>query len=206
MRNDFLIPNLTRHLALERPEQILDIGSGTAYVPRKIDDCLDYSPQWTLIDIDKARMAVALQNQPSSMQAQLVIADCLTHEFGRKFDAAMAIFTILEFEDLSVFIARLPGLIRSGGLLLVCIPDAWADVIGHPSVGNETIHKFLEGQASLNKIDKFTNEAYPFQAVRIEILISRVLASGFSLIELTESEAEQTRAYLMAFRRNEQFA
>ena len=201
VRNAFLIPKLIRILGAAQPSSILDVGTGTGYVARLTDASLSYRPEWTLADIDTARLAVAKRNAPKMMRAQILSSDITTHEFGKPFEAVIATFTLLEIEDVDCLIQRLPELVCSGGLLVVSLPDTWRDVIGCAASMPEKISEFLEGRTAVPKIDKFTNERYPFRAVRIEHLISRVLATGFELVELTESNEDRTQIYLLAFRR-----
>ncbi len=201
MRNAFLIPNLIRLLNASLPVRILDIGAGTGYVPRIVNGGLSYRPNWTLIDINPERLQIAKEMQSDEFQLTNIVADISSHQFDEQFDCILATFTMLEILDVDVLIDRLPHLVRDAGLLLVSLPDMWIDVLEHGRNEPEFVKQFLSGSTSLPKIDKFTNNAYPFRAVRIEHLISRVLASGFELIELTESEGDHAGVYLLAFKR-----
>lgn len=201
VRNGFLIPNLIRIVDAAKPANILDIGTGTGYVARHTDAALSYRPQWTLADIDVCRLAIARENALGEMNATILNADVTTYDFDEPFEAILATFTLLEIENIDEFILRLPRLLRPGGALVVSLPDTWRDIINSASASPEIVEEFLRGRASVPKIDKFTNDRYPFRAVRIECLISMVLSSGFALVELIESNENQSRAYLLTFQR-----
>ncbi len=203
IRNQFVAPNLSRLLDLYRPASILDIGTGTGYVPRIVDSRLSYRPDWTLLDKDVFRLAVAEQLASPAMRSVTVAADVLEHRFAIPFSAALATFTLLEIDDVDRLIGLLPELISDGGLLLLSLPDVWRDVLRHGEKAPSSVSEFLLGSTSVPKIDKFTQESYPFQAVRLEHLISKVLASGFRLFELVESDGDQAGVYILAFQRRE---
>lgn len=202
VRNEFIAPNLSRLLDFYRPATILDIGTGTGYVPRLVDSQLSYRPTWTLLDIDTFRLAIAEQLKGSDMQAVTIAADIFDYQLSAPFSAALVTFTLLEI-DIDRIIGLLPALVSDGGLLLLSLPDAWRDVLRHGEAAPDSVHEFILGRTSVPKIDKFTQESYPFQAVRLEHLISKVLASGFRLFELIESEGDQARTYILAFQRRE---
>jgi SAM-dependent methyltransferase len=201
VRNDFLIPNLIRVIDALKPDRILDIGAGTGYIPRLVDNGLSYRAVWTLIDINSSRLEVSRKLQSDRMFSKNVVADIAKHNFDEQFDCALVTFTMLEIFDVHILINRFPSIVRNEGTLLISLPDTWRDVLEHGCHQPEAIKEYLIGSTSLPKIDKFTNDLYPFKAVRIEHLISRVLASGFELTELTESEGDHAGIYLLSFRR-----
>jgi SAM-dependent methyltransferase len=201
MRNKFLIPNLIRILDAAQPARILDIGAGTGYIPRITDGKLSYRASWTLIDINSARLQIAKEMQSDEMLSTNIVADVGSYQFDGQFDCVLATFTLLEILDVDGLIDRLPHLLRDDGHLLLSLPDTWRDVLEQGRDEPKVVEEFLAGCTSLPKIDKFTDDVYPFRAVRIEHLISRVLASGFELTELTESESDHAGVYLLAFRR-----
>jgi SAM-dependent methyltransferase len=203
VRNHFLIPNLARILDASKPRRILDIGTGTGYIPRITDDNLSYRPVWTLVDTDSSRLLIAKRKAGTRMHAEFIESDINSQTFDEPFGAVLVMFTLLEIEDLNSLIERLPSFVVDGGLLVVSLPDAWADVIGYASSEPGKISEFLSGQTSIPKIDKFTNEGYPFKAVRIEHIISRVLRSGFRLEELAENDGGSAKIYLLVFRRRD---
>ena len=203
VRNRFVVPRLAQQLDRYKPDSILDIGTGTGYVPRVVDAGLTYRPRWTLLDIDHDRLALATQLCRAEMLAETVEANVLDHRFQQPFDAVLATFTLLEIEDVDRLIAILPTLVQPAGLLLVTLPDAWHDVLEQTVNREKRVAEFLVGRTSVPKIDKFTLAAYPFKAVRIEHLISRILESGFSLSELAEAGDAQGNVYLLAFLRQD---
>lgn len=200
VRNQFIAPSVTRLLEKCKPATILDVGTGTGYLPRIIDRALSYRPQWTLIDVNLSRLGLARQLMGSEMHAVTVAANILEYQCAAPFGAVLATFTILEIVEADRFIEQLPMLVDREGIFVVCTPDAWPDVLVHSKKDPMVLSKFLAGQAALPKIDKFTGSSYPFQAIRTERIISKVLSSGFELFQLDESEGNH-RAYILAFRR-----
>jgi ubiquinone/menaquinone biosynthesis C-methylase UbiE len=81
VRNDFLIPNLIRVIDALKPDRILDIGAGTGYIPRLVDDGLSYRAVWTLIDINSSRLEVSRKLQSDRMFSKNVVADIAKHNF-----------------------------------------------------------------------------------------------------------------------------
>jgi ubiquinone/menaquinone biosynthesis C-methylase UbiE len=201
IRNSFLVPNLIRILDSNRPESIVDVGTGTGFIPRALDASLSYRPLWTLIDIDEARLRIADKLRHPSMRATILKSDIMSHSFEGAFEAALLTFTLLEIEDFRGLIDRLTQVVALGGLLVVSLPDTWSDVIDCGLANPEKLSEFLKGQTSIPKIDKFTGSEYPFRAVRIEHLISSILSSGFELVELTERQQAENQVYLLVFRR-----
>lgn len=201
VRNGFIAPNLGRILETHKPHTILDIGTGTGYVPRIVDQQLSYRPAWTLIDLNRSRLALAERLKGSTMQMATIAADVLEHRFNTPFDAVLITFTMLEIVDADRLIDRLPTIVGEEGLLLLSIPDTWRDVLSYSVDEPGAVTAFLAGTASVPKIDKFTGDSYPFRAMRIEYLISQVLTAGFELFELAESNSNDTGTYILAFRR-----
>jgi SAM-dependent methyltransferase len=175
------------------------VGTGTGYLPRVIDQSLSYRPQWTLLDLNPSRLALAQQLVGPVMQAVTVAADILDYQCAAPFDAVLATFTMLEIADADRFVRRLSEFLKEDGLFIASLPDAWRDVLAHGANDSNVAQEFLSGRVSLPKVDKFTGNSYPFQAIRTESIISRVLAEGFSLLELVESHGEHS-TYLLAFR------
>jgi SAM-dependent methyltransferase len=200
VRNHFIAPHVTRLIEQYRPASILDVGTGTAYLPRVIDQSLSYRPHWTLIDLNSSRLALAEQLVGPAMQAVTVVADILSYQCAARFDAVLTTFTMLEIADADRFVQALPALLNEDGLFIVSLPDAWPDVLAHGASDANVVQAFLSGSVALPKVDKFTGDSYPFQATRTETLISRVLAEGFSLFELIESQRDRG-TYLLAFHR-----
>ena len=68
VRNEFIIPTLHNHLEQFKPQKILDIGSGTAYIARTIDKLLSYNPLWTIIDTSQERIDFAISSVSSETE------------------------------------------------------------------------------------------------------------------------------------------
>lgn len=201
IRNNFIAPNLARLIELLKPRTILDIGTGTGYVPRVIDRSLSYRPEWTLIDSNPLRLALADALKGSDMHVATVEGDILEHSFEEPFEAVLITFTLLEIIDFFRLSDRLGSLVQPDGLLLLSLPDAWRDVIIYGAKDPNKVSEYLAGAVSIPKIDKFTTDSYPFRAIRIERIISRVLEVGFELFELIEKVENDIGVFVLAFRR-----
>ena len=202
IRNEFVVPVLVKLLEQSRPQTILDIGPGTGYVARKIDDLLSFRPSWTLVDLAEERLKLAEANSSNQMKLECLTGNVFEWpwEVGR-FEAVLITFTLLEIEDVD----RLCGLISEhttdGALLAVTMPDAWVDVLEHADSDPEIIKKYVEGPVEIPKLDKFTGEEYPFRATRIEDLLSRILKGGFNLVQLDHGRIANHSAFVLGFRR-----
>lgn len=206
IRNKFVIPEVVRILEATKPTTILDIGSGTGYVARTIHEQLTCAPRWTLVDMNEARLDVARRHQPESMICEWMSADVMDlPETGRTYDTVLALFTLLEIPDLPSCIKCLHALTGADGRLIIALPDAWVDVIKHADEAEPSaLRRFLNKPVSIEKIDKFTGNAYPFRAVRLEQIISQVLAEGFSLTELRQSPTGTGEVFLLTFTRRQE--
>jgi ubiquinone/menaquinone biosynthesis C-methylase UbiE len=200
VRNGFVIPELVRRLKAEKPASVLDVGTGTGYVPRMIDSQLTSRPAWTLVDVNRSRLDVAIARCSQDMRYNAIVSDIFTCKFDRAFDAVLATFTLLEIDDTERLIALFSGIVRSQGILVITLPDAWHDVLETEPEHDARVREYLQGRTSISKIDKFTGEAYPFRAVRIEQLISNILAAGFELFSLVSRAGDQS-VYILSFRR-----
>lgn len=204
MRNQFVIPTLARLISQHRPQTILDIGAGTGYVARKIDERLSFAPSWTLIDLNEERLALAQAHCPNKMKLECLTGNVFDWpwEVGR-FDVVLITFTLLEIHDVD----RLCGLISQhttdGALLAVTMPDAWIDVLEHAQSDPAIVRKYVEGPVEIPKLDKFTGQRYPFRASRIEDLLSRILNAGFNLMRLEHGRIASQSAFVLGFTRRE---
>lgn len=202
IRNRFVIPTVARLINSNRPETLLDIGAGTGYVARKIDALLNFDPAWTLIDLNEERLRLAESHCPGQMKLECLAGNVFDWpwEVGR-FDGVLITFTLLEIQDVD----RLCGLISQhtidGALLVVTMPDAWIDVLEHARSEPEIVREYVDGPVEIPKLDKFTGERYPFRATRIEDLLSRILKSGFNLIQLEHGRVASQSAFVLAFKR-----
>lgn len=201
IRNEFLVPTLADIFGTERPTRILDIGTGTGYIPRAVDMLLDYRPNWTLVDINGERIRFAKRRKPPAMRVR-----CLTGYFAdteavkELYDAVMLTFTLLEIEDASTMLATAIGTLSAAGLLVIAVPDVWRDVLEATDEVSALSRRLLSETINLPKIDKFTGNPYPFYAMRTESLISTVL-SLFCTLERLEKGGDRDEVYLLVFRK-----
>lgn len=184
MRNSFLIPALVNLFEESRPTTILDIGSATGYLPRTIDAQLSYRPTWTLIERDAARLTLFDRLAPPTMIRE-VIQDEFQHAnlAEASFGAVIATFTLLEMEDWAKAIRKVIGLVGLGGFAILALPDVWRDALENPGADRE-VHRKLWHGLEIAKVDKFTGNPYPFNAVRMEAIIEMFLTDGFVLTDL----------------------
>lgn len=200
IRNEFLIPAITRQFQEDKPNRILDIGTGTGYIPRMVDVALTYRPHWTLVDLNPSRMALALTLKPESMNLEAVAGDALIRigSFA-PFDAALLTFTLLEFRELNAILGQVSNVIHAGGVLILALPDLWRDVLSEQ--GNvSNANSLLDGAVEIPKTDKFTGTAYPFFGRRIEHVIAHVLRLKFCL-ERLEQGGPNDEVFLLLFRK-----
>lgn len=198
IRNEFVIPQMARMLNARRPARILDLGAGTGYIARRINDRLDLPAEWVLLDPDAGRMHVAAELKPDLMHQELVQGELASLVGPAGFDAIIVSFTLLEIEDIEGCARDIRSKMAEAGILIVAGPDAWEDVVSASESGFDIARTFLRDKVSLSKSDKFTGQPYPFQAIRHEALITIVLRAGFSLEELVRSDSERG-AYLLNF-------
>lgn len=201
IRNQFLIPFLVRLFAEQRPSTILDIGTGTGHIPRSVDIALPFRARWTLVDINEERLRLARLLKPLEMQMMAYNADitalAVTDE---KHQAVMLTFTLLESDDCEGMIASAAALTATGGLLMIAVPDVWRDILDPAQEFEPLGGQFIKGYVQLSKIDKFTGDPYPFNAIRTETLISSVLKRSFALEQL-EQGGPDGEVYLLIFRK-----
>jgi SAM-dependent methyltransferase len=202
MRNTFVIPQIARILAAHRPETILDIGAGTGYVARMVDGLLGYRPQWTLVDVNAERLALAEAHRPPIMALEAVTGNVFDWPLGnRRFDAVVITFTLLEIEDIDRLCTLLASHMDEGAILSLAMPDAWVDVLEFSKKQPTIVQRYAAGAVAIPKRDKFTGEEYPFRVARMEDLLSRVLGAGFDLFELNHGRVGEASAFVLALRR-----
>lgn len=201
LRNEFVIPTLVRLLSLHAPARLLDVGAGTGYVARAVDKELSYHPQWTLIDISSERLEVAEQLSPPRMSARTVVGDIFSwNSEGESFDAIVLSFTLLEIKAVEKLVGLIGRKLAPGGLLLVVLPDAWADVIRHSRANSGVLQRFLSQGVDVPKVDKFTETQYPFHAMRTEAVIEAATEKGFDLFSLRHGIVGSAAAFVLGFR------
>lgn len=201
VRNEYIIPFLVKLLTRERKPTILDIGTGTGYIPRSVDTMLTYRPHWTLVDTEPNRILVAEQRLPSDMQCTCLIGDIARIAgSGRTFDAVLLTFTLLETRDAEVMLDWAIQSLSEDGVLVVVIPDVWRDALAAAQIDPSVPHRLLDEAIDMRKIDKFTGSSYPFFALRTETLISTVLKFACVLENLLAVGC-QNEAFLLIFRK-----
>lgn len=201
LRNEFVIPTLVHLLSLHAPARLLDVGAGTGYIARAVDRELSYHPHWTLIDINSERLEVAKQLGPPGMSARTVVDDIFSWDSdGERFDAIVLSFTLLEIKAVEKLAGLFVEKLAPGGLLLVVLPDAWADVLRHSRADSGVLQRFLSESVDVPKVDKFTETQYPFHAMRTESVIEAATEKGFDLFSLRHGIVGSAAAFVLGFR------
>lgn len=204
LRNEFVVPNLARLLTLNLPTRVLDVGAGTGYVARAVDGLLPFRPRWTLIDLCRERLLLATELCPRDMTMEVIVGDIFALPIEpRSFDAVLLSFTLLEIRDVERLLETFTARLVEGGLLLVVLPDAWADVLRHSRSDPAVIERFLSTSVDVPKVDKFTETQYPFHAMRTESLIEAATEKGFDLFSLRHGIVGPAAAYVLGFRQRQ---
>ena len=199
MRNTFLIPSIVGILEAERPASILDIGSATSYVPRKIQETLSYQPEWTLLDNDAIRLSYGIERAPSGMRITHRSVNLLDNEVELgKYEAVISTFTLLEMEDHEAAIDAISGCLETG-TVIIALPDVWSDALNSSSP-EAAARTLVRGNLTITKTDKFTGEPYPFHAVRIETIVASFLRRGF-MLQVLRSNPPTNDVFLLVFQR-----
>ncbi len=203
VRNNFLIPALSRLLDAHRPASILDVGTATGYVARTVNRSLSYAPEWTLLDQDEQALSFAKSRTPSEMRVSFVQSGLNEYHSDRKFDAILMTFTLLEFCDRSSIFARLKSLLSAEGILAVATPDCLQDLVEQCEKEEDyaVLSAYVTEVIELKKVDKFTEEPYPFFAERVSATVSRALSVGLNLTELERATTGTKATYLSVFRK-----
>lgn len=200
VRNEFVIPEITKILEEFRPETILDIGSATGYVPRSIAAQLTFAPKWALLDSDEERLRLAVELWGDDPKMSVICGDVIAGEVPKApFDVVLVTFTLLEIGDLQSAIQAIAKSTVVDGLAVVAQPDVWRDALAQPDRG-ATISALLTDGVEIEKLDRFTGTAYPFFAVRIELVIAEFLRQGFALRRLAHREPEG-EIFLLTFQK-----
>lgn len=198
IRNNLIVPELVALIERLRPATIVDLGAGTGYVARAVDEALTYRAKWTLIDNDLARLTVARENAANSMVVTYIKDDIRLLDDnklnGDKFDLVLLCFTPLEFSSLQLLFGNARSLIDMNGWLALILPDPLQETTG----SLQEMRRLMGGRVSLQKVDKFTGETYPFYISRNEDVISDALSNGFSLSSLFRI-GEEKAFYVMVF-------
>lgn len=201
IRNDFIIPHLAELVESERPSRILDLGTGTAYILRKVDEKLSYRPEWFALDHSDERLKLAQALKRPDMNLRLILSSIDTDmcKFA-PIDLVSIIFTLLELPDPFFVISSISVMLRPGSILVIVVPDVWRDAFQMNGQTSGSANALLEGGIDLAKIDKFTGQPYPFHARRIEHLIASVLDRSFAL-EALKQGGKSGEVFLMVFRK-----
>lgn len=201
IRNGILVPAIIDLVTTMRPARILDVGCATGYVPRKVSESLAYSPQWTLLDRNKAALEFAASTVPVGMEVQFENRDIFDLKGGYRFDLVLMTFTLLEEVRREAIFPALRRQLEPRGSLILALPDCLMDILDEAEEGQnlEVLQRYTRGLVELEKVDKFTKARYPFLAERIEIVLERATKAGLTLVSIRREESADSAVFLMTF-------
>ncbi|PCI63975.1 MAG: hypothetical protein COB37_03210 [Kordiimonadales bacterium] len=202
VRNEFIIPFLAEEFNRNTPEQILDLGTGTAYIPRMLHALLAYKPFWTVIDLSRERINFSAEHAPADMKmdAQTISFESLLVR-RQSFNAILIVFTLLEMQMNDLLCNRLYNSLNRAGCVYVALPDCLVDVFNAAKKDVTLIREYLTNSCKIQKIDKFTNLDYPFIAHRLGHVVGHMIKSGFHLVDMRSSEIDDSHTYLFVFKK-----
>ena len=211
VRNEIVLPHLARILKDSGLRQVLDIGSGTGYLTRRLSaEPWASEIRWTLVDVRPELLDFAMASVPSGIEAARLEFDLVDTQADvpteRKGDFGFLAFTALEMPFSAAVARNLLNLLVPGGELTIYLPDALADVMTAVTLAKdpEPLAEYVAGHTSLEKTDHFTRTPYAFHANRLEFVIHLMLAAGFSLEALdmpVRPERPSERIFCLRFRR-----
>ncbi|MEO9601173.1 class I SAM-dependent methyltransferase [Parasphingorhabdus sp.] len=203
IRTSFIIPFVRDYLNKELVSSIVDVGAATGHLSREIDRGLSHEAFWTLVDSNQRRLDHAEKLKPNDMQQKIICGDVLEAILDNAhFEAVLVSFSLLELGTSPSVIKKICSLCTSDGSLILIVPDVWQDILAEAiELGSSNIvSEFLDNPITLDKVDRFTGEEYPFIADRLERIIDCVMQMGFSLKVFTERSIGSKRVYGLIFR------
>jgi len=183
VRNDVVLPHLLASIQAARASRVIDMGSGTGYLTRKLAEQAR-TIHWVLLDSNPGLLELAAKSiRPNAHTSALHFDLTESHSTfpSPPADFAFAVFTFLEFPLASVVVQNCGGLLCSKGKLLVYLPDTLVDVT---LAGNDALSDYVSGDCVITKLDHFTGARDPFFATRIERLLNVFLSAPFRLTAL----------------------
>lgn len=185
VRNDVVLPHLLASIQAARASRVIDLGSGTGYLTRKLaEQARTAQIYWVLLDSNPGLLDLAAKStRPNSHTSALQFDLTESHSAfpSPSADFAFAAFTFLEFPLTSVVAHNCAGLLCSKGKLLVYLPDTLVDVT---QAGKDALSDYVSGDCMIAKLDHFTGAKDPFFATRIEHLLNVFLTASFRLTAL----------------------
>jgi len=202
VRNEFVIPKLVQLINEMRPSQVLDIGTGTGYIVRSVDACVRQKPEWTLIDMDEERIAFAVKEMSQSVNFKVYTKNFMEDEIqGGPFDFVLLLFTLLELDLKMELFSKVKQLTSENGYVVITMPDSLEDVLKSAVKTPSLLSDFVKGRCVLGKVDKFTEEEYPFKAHRFEYIVQLMLQSSFSLIKMFSHMNGDNETFMLVFKK-----
>jgi len=202
VRNVFVIPKMIQLINELKPSRVLDIGTGTGYMAKCIDEKIEVDVEWTLIDQDADRIDFVNKNLPASVNFQALTTNFITDDVTRhRFDLVLLLFTLLELNLEVGLFSKIQRQTSDNGVVVITMPNILEDVLKAAVEEPSLLTDFAEGRCVLGKIDKFTGEAYPFKAHRFEDIVQLMLHSGFSLEKLYSYNQVEKETFMFVFKK-----
>lgn len=190
-RRDFIVPTLVSYDFLGDCQAIAFIGCRTGYIPEQLVSCGIVDKEFFLVDLDDNAIKFAKSLNYGKNDVHFVHAEMSADWNGsRLLDLVIIANTLLEVEVSAALIVSLVKKVKEGGRVVVFLPDYLRDVIEQEATekGSVASDYVNNGSVTLKKIDRFTNEPYPYQIIRKLFLIELFLRAGTTLESIKRNE------------------
>ena len=189
VRNQFIIPEMAALISSLRPKSVLDVGSGTAYVPRQIHTATRPQVRWSLVDLSDSRMNLARNLVEPDQHVEFIAKDIFTVPTSElKSDVVLLCNSIMEMPLDSSQTAHLASIPNESGHIIIFMPDPLSDILSYEKVKTlGMLEAYISADLKLDKVDKFTGKPYPFIAHRPATIIMKIMAEGYNLVMVKRS-------------------
>lgn len=186
-RNNFVIPLLRDLIGSRAAKRVIDVGSGTGYVSRTLANMDRPAVHFTLLDSSEPMSMFARSATGDDDNFEVVCSDVESYSqvAPAAFDFCFSAYTVLEIEELPLFLRSIRYLIDAGTLVLI-LPDALADVVDNYVSRQDMIFDPQERLYRLPKIDRFTGRVQTFIARSTTDYLLPLVDSCTALIGIQE--------------------
>ena len=91
--------------------------------------------------------------------------------------------------------------LNDSGITYIAMPNSLEDVFNAAQNDYDILLNYLSNNCELHKVDKFTDEPYPFNAHRFEFIIECMLKSGHKLLHMRNEKFNNKETYLLVFQK-----
>lgn len=135
------------------------------------------------------------------MSLSTINSNFIDKNFSKKFELAILSFTLLEVDKIEPIVNKLNEILQKESYVFVIIPDVLLDIFSTSEKLIYNLENYIEGTAILNKVDKFTDSCYPFNAHRVEHIILQFVTNIGSLISFKKFSKADSSTFLMIFKK-----